>query len=95
MNQAVAQGRLAPDQKTTRTTGDAPLRGAIETHRSPVFGCRSVVLGPWTLTTTLNNIVDELEGGMLPVEGEASVTVLVHGQDAEAARRVLTSNDPM
>jgi hypothetical protein len=51
--------------------------------------------GPWALTTTLNTIVDEVEGGMLPVEGEASVTVLVHGQDAEAARRVLTSNDPI
>ncbi|MGZ4792034.1 MAG: putative signal transducing protein [Ilumatobacteraceae bacterium] len=40
-------------------------------------------------------IVDEVEGGMLPVEGEASVTVLVHGQDAEAARRVLASSDPI
>lgn len=40
-------------------------------------------------------IVDEVEGGMLPVEGEASVTVLVHGQDAEAARQVLAGGTPI
>lgn len=34
-------------------------------------------------------IVDEVAGGMLPVEGEAGVSVLVQGQDAEAARQVL------
>ena len=39
-------------------------------------------------------IVDEVEGGMLPVEGEASVTVLVRAQDAEAARQVLAPGDP-
>ena len=38
-------------------------------------------------------IVDEVEGGMLPVEGESEVTVLVHAQDAEAARQVLGSGD--
>ena len=40
-------------------------------------------------------VIDEVEGGMLPVEGEAGVTVLVHAQDAEAARQVLASNDPL
>ena len=39
-------------------------------------------------------IVDELEGGMLPVEGESDVTVLVHAQDAAAARQVLAPGDP-
>jgi hypothetical protein len=39
-------------------------------------------------------IVDEVEGGTLPVEGEAGVTVLVQGRDAEAARRALAPNDP-
>jgi hypothetical protein len=34
-------------------------------------------------------VVDEVEGGMLPVEGESGVSVLVPAQDAEAARRVL------
>lgn len=34
-------------------------------------------------------IVDEVEGGMLPVEGESGVTVLVQAQDAEVARQVL------
>ena len=34
-------------------------------------------------------IVDEVEGGMLPVEGEAGVTVLVPGQHAELARQLL------
>ena len=34
-------------------------------------------------------IVDEVEGGMLPVEGESGVTVLVHAQDAESARQIL------
>ena len=34
-------------------------------------------------------IIDELEGGMLPVEGESDVTVFVHAQDAAAAREVL------
>jgi hypothetical protein len=37
-------------------------------------------------------IIDEVEGGTLPVDGEAGVTVLVHGQDAEAARQVLASD---
>jgi hypothetical protein len=36
-------------------------------------------------------IVDEVEGGTLPVDGEAGVTVLVHAQDAEAARQVLAN----
>jgi hypothetical protein len=36
-------------------------------------------------------IIDEVEGGMLPVEGESGVTVLVHAQDAEAARQVLAN----
>ncbi len=40
-------------------------------------------------------IIDELEGGMLPVEGESGVTVLVHARDAEAARQVLASGDPI
>ncbi len=35
-------------------------------------------------------IVDEVEGGMLPVEGEASVSVLVPAQDAELAQQLLT-----
>ena len=34
-------------------------------------------------------VVDEVEGGMLPVEGESGVIVLVPAQDAEAARRIL------
>lgn len=36
-------------------------------------------------------IVDEVEGGLLPVDGEAGVTVLVQAQDAELARQVLTN----
>jgi hypothetical protein len=39
-------------------------------------------------------IVDEVEGGMLPVYGEAGVTVLVQAQDADRARQVLGSTDP-
>jgi hypothetical protein len=34
-------------------------------------------------------VVDEVEGGMLPVDGESGVSVLVPAQDAEAARRIL------
>ena len=34
-------------------------------------------------------IVDEVEGGMLPVGGESGVTVLVHAEDADRAREVL------
>ncbi|HEY0518909.1 MAG TPA: DUF2007 domain-containing protein [Ilumatobacteraceae bacterium] len=40
-------------------------------------------------------IVDEVEGGMLPVEGEAGVTVLVQAQSAEEARRILDSSEPI
>ena len=40
-------------------------------------------------------IVDEVEGGMLPVEGEAGVTVLVPAQDADAARLVLGADNPL
>ncbi len=39
-------------------------------------------------------IVDEVEGGVLPVDGEASVTVLVHAQDAESARQVVVPGNP-
>jgi hypothetical protein len=35
-------------------------------------------------------IIDEVEGGALPVDVEGGVCVVVHGQDAEIARRVLT-----
>lgn len=38
-------------------------------------------------------VVDEVEGGMLPVEGEAGVSVVVKAQDAEAARRILAPSD--
>jgi Putative prokaryotic signal transducing protein len=34
-------------------------------------------------------IIDEVEGGMLPVDGEAGVTVLVPAHDADRARQVL------
>ncbi|MEO7370921.1 MAG: DUF2007 domain-containing protein [Ilumatobacteraceae bacterium] len=34
-------------------------------------------------------IVDEVEGGMLLLDGDEGVAVLVHAQDAEAARQVL------
>lgn len=34
-------------------------------------------------------IVDEVEGGTIPVDGEMSVRVLVPAEDAETARRVL------
>jgi hypothetical protein len=40
-------------------------------------------------------IVDEIEGGMLNVEGESGVTVLVHARDADAARQVLAPNNPI
>lgn len=40
-------------------------------------------------------IVDEVEGGMLPVEGEAGVTVLVHANDAQQARVILASDNPL
>jgi Putative prokaryotic signal transducing protein len=36
-------------------------------------------------------VVDEVEGGMVPVEGEAGVAVAVRAVDAEAAHRVLDS----
>lgn len=38
-------------------------------------------------------IVDEVEGGMLPVEGEAGVKVLVPAQDAAAALAVLGTDN--
>jgi hypothetical protein len=38
-------------------------------------------------------IVDEVEGGMLPVEGEAGVSVLVPAHDAAAAMAVLGSDN--
>ena len=34
-------------------------------------------------------IVDDMGGGMLPVEGGAGIKVLVQAEDAELARRVL------
>jgi hypothetical protein len=39
-------------------------------------------------------VVDEVQGGMLPVEGETGVTVLVPAQDAAAARVVLGIENP-
>jgi putative signal transducing protein len=38
-------------------------------------------------------IVDEVGGGMLPVDGEEGVTVLVPAHEAEAARQALASDD--
>ena len=38
-------------------------------------------------------IVDEVEGGTVPVEGESGVRVLVPAADADVARRVLRSDD--
>jgi hypothetical protein len=40
-------------------------------------------------------IIDEVEGGMLPVEGEAGVAVLVQAHDADAARQVLAADSPI
>lgn len=37
-------------------------------------------------------IVDEVEGGSVPVDGEFGVRVLVPAGDAEIARRILESN---
>ena len=37
-------------------------------------------------------IVDEVEGGTVPVDGEAGVTVQVRAQDAIAAREVLDAS---
>lgn len=34
-------------------------------------------------------IIDEIEGGMLPVEGEIGVAVVVQAGDAELARQIL------
>jgi len=39
-------------------------------------------------------IVDEVEGGTLPVDGETGVVVMVQAQHAEQARRVLSPDDP-
>lgn len=39
-------------------------------------------------------IVDEVEGGGLPVQGEGGVRVLVHAEDAEVARQILAPIDP-
>jgi hypothetical protein len=40
-------------------------------------------------------IVDEVAGGMLPVDGEAGVTVLVHADDAQQARVILAEDNPI
>ena len=40
-------------------------------------------------------IVDEVGGGMLPVEGEAGVTVLVPANDAQQARVILAADNPL
>ncbi len=40
-------------------------------------------------------IVDEVEGGMLNVDGEAGVTVLVPGNDAQQARVILAADNPI
>jgi hypothetical protein len=39
-------------------------------------------------------IVDEVEGGMVPVDGEAGVVVAVPAHEAEAARAVLSDALP-
>ena len=39
-------------------------------------------------------ILDEVEGGAMPVDIEGGVFVVVHGQDADAARRLLAAIDP-
>lgn len=69
---------------------------ASEQHPEPVVVATYLDRGEAEVTRahlTANGIeaviVDEVEGGMLPVEGEAGVLVLVPAQDAAAARVVL------
>jgi hypothetical protein len=38
-------------------------------------------------------IVDQVEGGVVPIEGEWGVAVVVKAQDADVARRVLAPAD--
>jgi Putative prokaryotic signal transducing protein len=38
-------------------------------------------------------IIDEVEGGLLPVDGESGVTVLVQAHDADRAREILAPAD--
>ena len=40
-------------------------------------------------------IVDEVLGGTVPVDGEPGVTVQVRAQDAEVAREVLGTTEPL
>jgi hypothetical protein len=40
-------------------------------------------------------IIDDVEGGMLPVEGETGVTVAVQAHAAEAARHILETDGPI
>jgi len=47
-------------------------------------------IGIKALKATTSSVIDEVEGGALPVDVEGGVCVVVHGQDAEIARRVLT-----
>ena len=72
-------------------TDDSP-----DQHPEPVVVATYVDLGEAEVTKAhLSSegieafIVDEVEGGLLPVDGESGVTVLVQAHDAERARQVL------
>lgn len=82
--------------------GTLPFMTDAEEHPEPVVVATYQDLGEAEVTRAhlaANGIdaiiVDEVEGGMLPVEGEAGVTVLVHANDAQQARVILASDNPI
>jgi hypothetical protein len=72
------------------------VRNANELHGEPVVvathadrGEAEVTVAHLRASGITAQIVDEVEGGTVPMDGEPGVAVMVPANDAEAARQVL------
>ncbi len=94
--------RSASRRLPVGAAGYAPSMTDADQHPEPVVVATYQDRGEAEVTRAhlaANNIeafiVDEVEGGMLPVEGETGVTVLVQADDAQQARVILAAANPI
>lgn len=88
------------DDATAETTGEPTAGEPIDAHPEPVVvgvytdaGEAEVTKAHLAANGIEGYIVDQVEGGTVPIEGEWGVAVAVAAQDAEIARAVLAGDD--
>jgi len=85
---------MTEDITTGETNGDSPDDHAepvaVAVHPDP--GEAEVTVAHLAANGIEAFIVDQVEGGLVPIEGEWGVAVVVKAVDAELARQVLASS---